>query len=357
MPVCKWSQYLFSDFSFGCGSVSVVLILMAKKYELPENEKAIGEHLREFRILIKLSQVEFANKAGIDATLLASYEHARARLNYTAAWRIIKAFQINPQWLATRQGRIWLPVPIPSPKDLNVGARTPFSEIYAKHLVNLVRDETANWKSKPPPEPTRLRVNAADPRERLMAEAKMVNWIKRLILCLPDKSLEAFLNSIYLPGTRRARSYQPDSDETFEKRVEAMDRARAQMESHKNLADGQLGDVGTAESGQENELTEPESREILSANVKPQLPSLLDRLNRATKGSGKMSALADFLSNATRKRVPLASVSRWLSSNREPGGEITLLMRHWVEQQERQNKIPGGVVALPGQADPKRKTV
>jgi len=68
----------------------------------------------------------------------------------------------------------------------------------------------------------------------------------------------------------------------------------------------------------------------LSADVKKQLPSLLERLNRATKETGKMSALADHL------KVPLASVSRWLSGKREPGGETTLQMLKWVEAQERQ---------------------
>ena len=66
------------------------------------------------------------------------------------------------------------------------------------------------------------------------------------------------------------------------------------------------------------------------STVKAQLPSLLERLNRATNESGRMSALAEFLG------VPLASVSRWLSGKREPGGEITLKMLHWVKQQERQ---------------------
>jgi transcriptional regulator with XRE-family HTH domain len=64
--------------------------------------------------------------------------------------------------------------------------------------------------------------------------------------------------------------------------------------------------------------------------VKPQLPNLRERLNRATSESGQMSALAKFL------KVPLASVSRWLSGKREPGGEITLQMQEWVKARERQ---------------------
>jgi hypothetical protein len=76
-------------------------------------------------------------------------------------------------------------------------------------------------------------------------------------------------------------------------------------------------------------LTDSESL-VKKSHVKPQLPNLLARLKAATKETGKMSALANFLD------VPLASVSRWLSGNREPGGEVTLKLLRWVEQQERQ---------------------
>jgi transcriptional regulator with XRE-family HTH domain len=63
--------------------------------------------------------------------------------------------------------------------------------------------------------------------------------------------------------------------------------------------------------------------------VKSQLKNLLADLNRLTKESGKKTELADFLG------APLTSVSRWLSGEREPGGETTLKMLRWVQQQER----------------------
>lgn len=81
------------------------------------------------------------------------------------------------------------------------------------------------------------------------------------------------------------------------------------------------------------DLTETETSDN-HLDVKPKLPSLLERLIQATKETGRMTELAKFLD------VPLASVSRWLSGKREPGGEITLKMLHWVEQQERQTKKP-----------------
>lgn len=64
--------------------------------------------------------------------------------------------------------------------------------------------------------------------------------------------------------------------------------------------------------------------------VKPKLPSLLERLKKATAQRGIKSELAKFLG------VSLVQVSQWLSGDREPGGETTLRLLHWVEQQERQ---------------------
>lgn len=77
------------------------------------------------------------------------------------------------------------------------------------------------------------------------------------------------------------------------------------------------------------------------APVKLTLPLLLKRLNSAVQPSGKMTELADYLG------APLTSVSRWLSGNREPGGETTLMMLHWVEQQERQQTKALAVLRTP----------
>ncbi len=65
-------------------------------------------------------------------------------------------------------------------------------------------------------------------------------------------------------------------------------------------------------------------------NVKAKLPILLHRLNQATTERGMKSELAKFMG------VPLPNVSQWLSGEREPSGETTLRLLHWVEQQERQ---------------------
>jgi DNA-binding transcriptional regulator YdaS (Cro superfamily) len=72
------------------------------------------------------------------------------------------------------------------------------------------------------------------------------------------------------------------------------------------------------------------SESVKQSPMKAQLPSLLERLKKATEERGSKSALAAYLG------LPLASISQWLSGDREPGGETTLRLLHWVEQQERQ---------------------
>jgi hypothetical protein len=66
------------------------------------------------------------------------------------------------------------------------------------------------------------------------------------------------------------------------------------------------------------------------------LKALLARVNRAAAQRGKKKALAEFLGvGATR-------VSNWLSQDRAPNGEVTLLMLEWVTAEEgKQKSAPG----------------
>lgn len=72
--------------------------------------------------------------------------------------------------------------------------------------------------------------------------------------------------------------------------------------------------------------------------VKSQLKNLRADLARLTAEPGKKTKLADFLG------APLTSVSRWLSGEREPGGETTLQMLRWVQEQERQQNTLGSAI-------------
>ena len=305
---------------------------MPRRNPLSEQELAICRRVRDFRLATKLSRVAFGSKAGLDATLLASYEHGRARLNYAAAWKILCAFHLNPQWLATGEGRSWLSIPIRSPEELTVTPRAPFSQIYEDHLASEVAQFTKEWESKPPPEPLRLQVNDAGPRSRLALEASLIGAVKRWILCVPDSKLTELVNDLYLRGTKLIRAYPADPVEEWEKRAEAMERTRAEEESRKRLL---LTDVTVTDN---------------VSPVKSTMANLLDRLNKATSQRGMKSKLAKVMG------VPLSNVSQWLSGEREPGGETTLRLLQWVERQAGQQKSPGGVEAPPEPKTQPRKS-
>jgi transcriptional regulator with XRE-family HTH domain len=283
---------------------------------------------------MNLSRSVFAGQAGLDASLLRSYECARSQLNYVAAYNVIRAFGINPEWLATGNGRLWLPIPLPSPKELNVGARALFSKIYEFHLAKSVEKATKAWKSKPPPEPLPIHVNAADPRARLVAEAQMVNWMKRLILCLPDERLKPFLNFVYLEGTKLYRTWPADTKEAFEQRRDAMDHARAAMEGTKNfLACEQSEEAGKSASSPSNIGgkiickstldTLPPLAHTVGVHEIRDLKGLIERLKKVTAHRGAKSALA------REFKVSRQAVNQWLSGESNPSAELAIRLQYW----------------------------
>lgn len=91
--------------------------------------------------------------------------------------------------------------------------------------------------------------------------------------------------------------------------------------------------LGVGQNRQKNELTDA-AGSPKSVAMRKQLPGLLERLRNATAAPGKKTELAESLN----PKVPLESVSRWLSGSREPSGEVTLQLLYWVELQERQGK-------------------
>jgi transcriptional regulator with XRE-family HTH domain len=81
------------------------------------------------------------------------------------------------------------------------------------------------------------------------------------------------------------------------------------------------------------------------------LPMLMKRVQRAIQSHGTQG---DF---ARSFGVSEQTVSAWLSSEREPGGETTLRLLQWVEQQEaQQQKSPDSALTPPGPKAQVRKS-
>jgi transcriptional regulator with XRE-family HTH domain len=246
--------------------------------------KAVSGRLRWLRESKGLTLQEVAARTGYDLGYISKLERGKARNpseRFIAS--MVAAFRVNPAWLRTGEGDPYW--------DATKDSRT--------------RIALPNWSEK------RLQRIVAVLDE--LPDALAIDAV--LGRLLHDETLES-LQSIWreignlpnLPVT--ARLFWNDAF------------MRAQMDKLPGRPS-------------KTDLTKAETS-TKDVDVKAQLPSLLERLNRATKVSGKMSALADFLGHQTNRKIPLASVSRWLSGKREPGGEITLLMERWVEKQERQ---------------------
>jgi transcriptional regulator with XRE-family HTH domain len=90
--------------------------------------------------------------------------------------------------------------------------------------------------------------------------------------------------------------------------------------------------------------------ESITAEMQPStLPSLIERLNELTSVRGKKAQLAAFMD------VPMPRVWEWLSGKKKPGGETTLRLLQWVEQQEAQHQSGPGSVQPP--PEPKAQSV
>lgn len=95
------------------------------------------------------------------------------------------------------------------------------------------------------------------------------------------------------------------------------------------------------------------SPEYKDRELQARLPELIEAVKQLTEQRrGKKTELATFLG------VPLPRVSQWLHGRKRPGGETTLRLLQWVEQQEaQQQERPGSVATESGpKAQPESKS-
>jgi transcriptional regulator with XRE-family HTH domain len=278
------------------------------------DERAICARLKSFRERIGWNRNSFAAQIALTHARLVSIEHALTPLSYEVAWKIKEVFGLSLMWLVDgnyppneRDVGRW-----PDPKTLN-NPRELLSEVEKEMWAKIDPDAELKRSNKNKKEDI---FNPGAAALAVSLKEDIVNWMARIP---EDKAFEFYQELLkfagdYLDGcpaeseikiALRERALKWD-----EMRDEINRRLRHRM--NKKIAVDKVG---------------------VSANnegVKHSLPNLLDRLEKATQEHGKKSELANFLG------VELVSVSKWLSGAREPGGETTLKMLTWVEQQERQ---------------------
>ena len=273
-----------------------------------QRERDVCLRVREIRERKKWSQPDFAKEIGISKNRLASIEYGRTPLRYGLAVKICFKFDISLEWLATGQEPDEEYIPL-------LETSKESSKINQNDLLTKVLDDVGGSFSKPPD----IKISKKELAKNVPADfdfkRQLAYQIKRVCETTEFKnvtdswifydkvttSIEGHLRRLRAEG----KVIRPITGESllhsfnYSKTISFLDL------------------TGAATSGK------------LTPDVKKQLPSLLERLNRATKETGKMTALADYLG------VTLASVSRWLSGKRVPNGERVLQMLLWVERQER----------------------
>jgi transcriptional regulator with XRE-family HTH domain len=300
--------------NFLWGDGAPILWLMPRKNPLSARELDICRRLREFRLRTKLSQVAFANEVGLDSARLASYEHGRAPVKYGLARLLSVAFKVNLEWLATGKGGLIDLRPVSDVAFVDANPEDRFGQVFDEHLA----------EGKPFHDYATTVFYLPPKNARYVLLRQLQDDVKEWLCRVPDDKLAGFVAKVIKHSEGLITKYPYSPEDLLWQRVVEIDEAACGSEK---LAKNKL-------------LTNITATGNVSP-VKSTMANLLDRLNKATSQRGMKSELAKVMG------VPLSNISQWLSGEREPGGETTLRLLHWVEQQERQQKSPGGVKAPP----------
>jgi len=292
--------------------------------------REIAARLAMRRRLSGLSQAELAGKVGISKPQLASVESFRVALKFWVGWRCCEVLDIAPLWLASGRGddRPFARIYQPGPQEaMNF---IPPDCIFTEAAVGCVYavNAPAGLYYSPSDEPRSVRVDFGRLFELLRAATEKPDDAARLaaFLDVPVSRVADLVSGRDLPRDAtglRMRSWM--------------------IQEH-------LTQQSQSATAPEKQPLTQHSANAITAPVQSAMHNLRDRLNRATRRHGMKSALARFLG------VPQPCVSDWLSGKREPGGETTLRLLRWVEQQERQQQSAGDDEHTASAKTQKRKT-
>lgn len=284
--------------------------------KINHRERAICARVKEFREAINWSQSDFAAQLGLRLNQLASIEYGRTPLRYEIAWKIRSLFGLGLEWLA--DGNLapdeMITDNFPPPGTTGVSKSALLSEI--SDAFNGASD-TTNLTSGKNKFGGKVKLNADEFANRVYAlrnlKAELEVWFARV----QDGRISGLSAKIIQAGFEYLLEAPEDSTDLVNARHAALLWEKIRDQINFRLAGQKQGLTNVSLSGN-------------NPSVKAQLPGLLKRLNEATKERGTKTALAKFMG------VKPPNVSQWLSGEKEPGGENTLKLLHWVEQQERQ---------------------
>lgn len=288
---------------------------------MSEAEAEIGARVKDFRERIGWPQAGFAYEIGITRDKLASIEYGRTPLRYGVALVLCQKFNISRLWLAKGEGAVQQNWELDAETERRIPHRMLFSQAFVHIIDPEIPPEVRQWLMVwDKPGHVKLVLPPVDIPVGLQNEWYVLRAFKEASSVLHESKRPQFCDDV-LGAVGRLYLKNGGSPEAIRRRMAI----RGVSDSVDNL-------MSIAKGDEEADLTQAEVC-IKGIGVNAQLPSLLEKIKGATAEPGKKTALARFLSKVLGRNVPLESVSRWLSGEREPGGEIVLQMQAWLKRQ------------------------
>lgn len=334
--------------------------LHVTKPRLHETELEICQRLRHAReCVVKISQTACAREMDLDRARMANYETGRTPLRFEIAMQFCRQFVISEEWLATgRHDALHAALPA---SVANSGDWKMFDEKISVRMCMDLFSDPIRLHIRPGTLFSKAFRDVLEDRYRLLVVdspfyprivfSDADNWgiAINLLRALHERHFN-FLEEIgKLPEVNTSGLWRLYTSRLVECSVLAFGSVQgktlqpALLEKLRWLRDVFLepsfGGCAVSRPTEQMGGLENSGKELTgyphmgkTGAVKPILPRLIERLQRATKQRGRKTELAAWLGVSPQK------VTDWLSQRVEPSGETTLRLLHWVEQQERQTK-------------------
>lgn len=321
-----------------------------RKSKVPKAEIEICKRLRFAREkVLKITQAECARQIGLDRSTFSNYETARTPLRHEIALRFCRQFIISEEWLATgyydaaRTAIIARGVPgqgtdndrvdfilirqcmdlLSEPATLQINPGALFSVAFDGGL----KTRYAELAQENPWNP-RINFSDADQYELAVTFLRVIHERHCAILC--DEAQRR--------GVKSALLWRAYLRQTYLCAYHICRRISISEFPGEVLASPDFVRAVICEAfPRSTEAGDDPKKDLIGSSlksncdtVKSEIEELIARVKRHASRPGAKAELARTLG------VAPARISEWLSDEKEPGGEYTLRLLRWVEQQERQ---------------------
>lgn len=271
---------------------------MPRVHPLPKRDREIAARIRKFRRESKCSREYLAVRSGIKGGVITRIELGRIPLKYDVARAIFSALAINPLWAATGEGPEIAKIDLPSSGNLKLPINALFSDVFFRELLPMFKAHVPDKESE-----ILMRYQRGEVNSRAV-KLWFSHFTPDGYVAELNKRLAEFWGELLktFPQDDPKRKLQRDIwYKEYEESIKA-----------KTFAEAELA------------LTVNSLKRNSGSEVKTEIQKLIERVNRKASMPGAKAKLARALG------VAPARVSEWLSGEKEPGGNYTLILQKWV---------------------------